>query len=67
MAQYLEGHLTEIAQIESLTSGVIINLTSFVNISCRLVFRAAEGQLQTGWTTTTLPGEFGEVEVLRKR
>lgn len=66
MADWIEANVAEIAAVESLSTGIVINTSMMVNFITHITFRAAAEMLESGWTAATLPGEFGEVEVLRK-
>ena len=66
MADWLEPKVGEIAAVESLSTGIIINTSSFVNFITHIAFRAAAQMLEAGMLQSTLEGELGDVEVLHK-
>ncbi len=66
MGQWLADRVEEIAILESLSSGIIINTSRLVNQITHLTFMASAEMLRSGDTFSTLPGEIAEVEVHRK-
>lgn len=64
-AAELMGQVPAIAAVESIHTGVIINLTGFVNAIVWLAFKAAAGVLRSGHMLSTVPGPHGEVEIHR--
>jgi phenylacetaldehyde dehydrogenase len=66
MADWLEQRVPEIAAIEAFSTGITLNTSTLVNFITHITFRAAAQMLESGGTHTTLPGEFGPVDVLRK-
>ena len=66
MAAHMASRLSEIAELESSTTGVTIRFTRFVSVICHLAFRAAAGMLRDRAANPgALPGKHGAVEVLR--
>ncbi|MCP4139130.1 MAG: aldehyde dehydrogenase [Chloroflexi bacterium] len=55
-----------IAGVESYSTGVVINLTMFVNAIVWLAFKAAAGVLRSGYTENKVEGPHGDVSILRK-
>lgn len=55
-----------IAAVESENTGIIINLTRFVNAIVFLAFKAAAGVLRSGHTEVSVDGPLGDVEILRR-
>jgi phenylacetaldehyde dehydrogenase len=66
MGAWLADHAEEIAQLESLTTGIVINTSRLVNMITHLTFTASAEILRSGDTFSTLPGEFAEVEIYRR-
>lgn len=63
----LDKNKAEIARRESLTTGVIINITSMLNIITTGAWHLAIEQMNSGWNFATLPGPNGHAaEVWRK-
>lgn len=65
-ADALMAQVPLIAAVESLNTGIVIGTSAFVNAIVWLAFKAAAGVLRSGYTRSTAPGPFGEVEILRK-
>ncbi len=61
----LMGQVPLIAAVESVHTGMIINLTGFINAIVWLAFKAAAGVLRTGYLLNKAPGPHGEVEIHR--
>ena len=55
-----------IAGVESYSTGVVINLTMFVNAIVWLAFKAAAGVLRSGYAEAKVEGPHGDVSILRK-
>lgn len=63
----LDKRKDEIARLEALTTGVVINLTSMFNVITTGAWHLAIEQLKSGWTLSKHEGFTGhEVEVHRK-
>ncbi len=65
-ADHLMAQVPLIAAVEALNTGIVITTSAFVNAIVWLAFKAAAGVLRRGYTCTTVPGPFGEVEIRRK-
>ena len=66
MGAWLAEHVEEIAQLESLTTGIVINTSRLVNMITHLTFTASAEMLRGSGTCQTLPGEFADVEIHRQ-
>jgi phenylacetaldehyde dehydrogenase len=66
MGAWLSSRVEEIATLESLGTGIVINTARLVNLITHLTFTASAEMLRSGQTFSTLPGEFGEVEIHRQ-
>jgi len=66
MGEWLAANAEEIAMLESLTTGIVINTSRMVNFITHITFMASAQMLQAGGTLTILPGELADVEVHRK-
>ena len=62
----LMAKVPEIAAVESRNTGIIINVTRFVNAIVWLAFKGAAGVLRSGHTEKTVDGPLGDVEILRR-
>lgn len=63
----LEKRQERIAQLDALNTGVIIRFTSMLNMIVTGAWHLANGQLQSGWTHTTMPGpNDNPVHIYRK-
>ena len=65
-AMNLMAKVPLIAGVESYSTGVVINLTMFVNAIVWLAFKAAAGVLRSGYTESKVDGPHGDVSILRK-
>lgn len=65
-ANHLMTLVPMIAAVESYNTGIVFSTTSFVNAIVWLAFKAAAGVLRNGYTKNSVPGPYGEVEILRK-
>jgi phenylacetaldehyde dehydrogenase len=66
MGTWLADHAEEIAQLESLTTGIVINTSRLVNMITHLTFTASAEMLRGRGTVDTLPGEWAAVEIHRQ-
>jgi phenylacetaldehyde dehydrogenase len=66
VADYLMARVNDIATVESYNTGIVISLSGMVNHICHLAFRAAANELRSGWLNGTMPGPYGDVEILHK-
>ncbi|WP_420630153.1 aldehyde dehydrogenase family protein [Candidatus Leptofilum sp.] len=66
MGAWLAERAEDIAQLESLTTGIVINTSRLVNMITHLTFTASAEMLRGGSTLQTLSGELAEVEVHRQ-
>ena len=66
MGEWLAERAEEIAALESLTTGIVINTSRMVNMITHLTFTASAEMLRGGGTFSTLPGEFADVEIYRQ-
>ncbi len=65
-ADHLMRLVPLIAAVESYHTGIVFRTTSFVNAIVWLAFKAAAGVLRSGYLLRTVPGPYGDVEILRK-
>ncbi|HUN21542.1 MAG TPA: aldehyde dehydrogenase family protein [Anaerolineales bacterium] len=66
VAEHLQGKTEAIAQTESASTGIVIELSRMLVAIVHLAFRTAAQQLREGRLVQSLPGKFGNVEILRK-
>ena len=63
----LDKRKEQIAQLESLTTGAIIGVTSMLNIITTGAWQLAVGQMESGWSLSTMEGPNGNtVEIHRQ-